>query len=145
MNNKSKTKFIPFMVAGMMTFSSLGAAAISLSKSKITREVLEAYSSSVSLSNEEFTNPTISSSTNLPTNPLSWTTIDKTENVTAGVITLDTDIATTEKVENSYKLSSLPREYTGMSDKQVLMLNAGTSQAKGTCLRSEPFCLFSGG
>lgn len=140
MNNKSKTIFIPFMVAGMMTFSSLGAAAISLSKSKITREVLEAYSSSVSLSNEEFTNPTISSSTNLPTNPSSWTTIDKTENATAGIITLDTDIASTEKVENSYKLSSLPREYTGMSDKQVLMLNAGTSQA-ATGYKSESLSL----
>ncbi len=133
--NKNKTKLVnknkvlAGVVATTMLASTFGFAGIGLSKTKLVKETIDAYSASVAISNENFENPSITSSTNLPTDASSWTAINKPETVTAGIITLDTDIVTTEKVENSYKLSSLPRQYTGMSDKQVLMINAGTSTA----------------
>jgi len=126
---KNKTKFLALTMASFMAVSNLGLAVNGLAKSKLFKQTLEAYSAELSISNDNFENPAISSSTNLPTSPSNWTEIEKPENVTAGIITLNTEIATTDKISNSYKLAKLPREYTGMDDKQILMINAGTSQA----------------
>lgn len=126
---KNKTKFLAVTMASFMAVSNLGLAINGLTKSKLVKETLEAYSADLSISNDDFTSPTISSSTNLPRTPSNWTQIEKPENVTAGIITLNTEIATSDKISNSYKLSKLPREYTGMDDKQILMINAGTNQA----------------
>ena len=132
MNNnkiKNKTKILAFTMASFMATSSFGLAINGLVKSKLVRDTIEAYTSELSISDSNFTNTTISSSTNLPAAPSSWTEIQKPENVTAGVITLDTSIATTDKITNSYKLSGdLPND-TNLDDKQVLMLNASTGSA----------------
>ncbi|HAJ77590.1 MAG TPA: hypothetical protein DCO89_00780 [Clostridiales bacterium] len=126
---KNKTKILAFTMASFMATSSFGLAVNGLVKSKLIKDTVEAYSSELSISNNNFTNPSISSSTTLPVSPNSWTEIEKPENVTAGVITLDNSIATTDKITNSYKLSgNLPTD-GGLEDKQVLMLNASTGSA----------------
>ncbi|MBO7508124.1 MAG: hypothetical protein J6T39_00575, partial [Clostridia bacterium] len=126
---KLKTKLIATLVAIFMLVANIGLAVGELLKLKSFEKTIKAYSESVTLTNADFDSPKITSSTTLPTSPSSWTAIDKSEDVTAGVITLDTTIATSEKIENSYKLSSLPRNWTGMNDNQILMINAGTSRA----------------
>ena len=124
-----KSKLIALMVAMFLVISNFGLAVAGLTKRQLFSETLKAYSTDVSLANGDFTNPSITKNTTLPATNSNWTSIDKPETVTAGIITVDTDIATDEKIENSYKLSKLPREYTGMSDKQVLMINAGSTSA----------------
>lgn len=123
---KIKTKFIATLVAIFMLISNISVAIIGL---KAAGERLFAYQSSVSISNSNFNSPSISSGTTLPVTPSSWTKKNTTDDVTAGIITLDTEIATDEKIEKNYKLENLIPEYTGMADKQVLMLNAVNNTA----------------
>ena len=129
--NKTKTsiKFVATLVAIFMVFSSFSLAILGLKKSS---ERLQAYMYSVSLSNSDFTNPEISSYTTLPANPSNWTA--KSENpstVTAGVITIDRDIATDDKITDEMKLDkdNFVPDYPEMTDKQVLMMNAEDTPA----------------
>ena len=125
---KKITKVFATMVAIFMLISNLGLTLTGLSKLSFESKKVLAYEE-VNIANASFTEPNISSNTTLPANPSNWTAKDKSEDITSGVITLDTEIVTDEKITNSYKLSTLPRKYTGMQDNQILMINAKTSYA----------------
>jgi hypothetical protein len=129
---KIKTKLIATMVAIFMLFSNIGVAVTSIFRLKNGKDVLEAYSNSVALNNSNFENPSIGSKTTLPASPSSWTSIDKSGDVTSGVITLDRSIYDKydEVLKNNCKLEQAPKyEQEYMLDSQVLMINAGKSNA----------------
>ncbi len=123
---KSKSKVLATLVAIFMLFSNLSVAIFSI---KTFNEKVFAYQSTISVANANFASPNISNSTTLPASPSSWNAKNGDDDVTAGIITLDAEIATDEKIQNNYKLDSLIPTYTGMSDKQVLMINSKSSQA----------------
>lgn len=138
---KFKAKFVATIVAIFMLICNAGIA----SWARTDNLSLDAYTTQVDISNGQFKNPNITASTKLPASPSNWTALQQQENVTAGVITLDTTIATDETIKNSYKLSALPREYVGMEDKQVLMINSGTYQASSGYSYSNTISMSSNG
>lgn len=127
---KTRIKLVATLVAIFMLISNFSLAILGIKKAK---DVLSAYSSDITFSNANFDNPEISNYTTMPASPSNWTA--KSENpstVTAGVITIDRDIATDEKIADEMKLDkdNFVAEYPGMKDKQILMINAENNLAR---------------
>ena len=117
-----KIKLVAIMIAFFMLLSSTSAALISISS--IAKKVLFAYESTLDIGNGDFENPTLTTGSTLPGVPTSWTELNKIDGVTAGVISLETDIATEDNIQKKYKLQNWIPSYLEMHDKQVLMINS---------------------
>ena len=138
---KIKTKIFATLVAIFMILVNGGLVLFQASKLGIDSIVKASdYApTEVSISNADFQSP---SSGSYPLSPSSWTEMNKTGNVTAGIISLDSTFV--EKQEKDYKLSFQPRDYASMADKQVLMINSADTLASAG-YKSSSFSLSSNG
>ena len=131
-NNKSKTKIkiVATLVAIFMLISNFSLLLVGLKKSK---DKILAYFNSVEVSDGEFNSSTISDYTSMPMSPSGWTAnSENPNNVTAGVITIDRDIATDDKITDQMKLDkdNFLESYPYMNDNQILMINAENNLVK---------------
>ena len=115
-------KIIAIMVAFFMLLSSVNVALLSIID--LAKNKLFAYETTVSISNGDFANPSLSVGSTLPGSPSSWTALNKIDGVTSGVISVDTTISTEDVIQNKYKLANWIPSYANMPDKQVLMINS---------------------
>ena len=132
---KMKSKFLAVTVALFMLLANGGIMLINTTRQALSKFVFADYTpTEVTLSNGDFTNP---SSGSLPYSPTNWTVMNKSGDITSGIINLGSSFE--EKQQDTYNLTFKP-DATVLKDNQVLMINsADTNSSCG--YKSSPFKL----
>lgn len=139
--NKTKIKLFATIVAIFMLFVNGGLVLINSAKSAIDNIVHAASTytaTEITLSNKNFTSPT---SGTYPLTPSNWTNLNKTSDITSGIVDLGTSF---EDNKEKYNLDFKPSNYQSMTDNQVLMINAKDSNASSG-YKSSSFTLTNSG
>ena len=111
---KMKSKFLAVAVALFMLLANGGIMLINTTRQALSKFVFADYTpTEVTLSNGDFTNP---SSGSLPYSPTNWTVMNKSGDITSGIINLGSSFE--EKQQDTYNLTFKP-DATVLKDNQV--------------------------
>ena len=132
--NKTKKSLCAITLAFFMALTS--GLGLILSNLNFKQLFAAAAPVEISLTNSNFFDNKV---TDEIVNPSGWTSLNKSENVASGIISINQDIFQNQ-MEDNYLLNFKPYSYEGIADEQILMINS-KSQKSNSGFESESFSL----